>query len=202
MDLSNFWNDYRAIFPSRYIENGYFDERISQFISEFEYISVLDVGGGTTGTEALKKPNVVVDLLDPFVNIKPEWMNKKIDWDYSNKYDLIVCRGSVNYLTIEEFICIQDMLDPGGSFLFNTFLDQPSEEWSERPYVTIDGNSGIERSRFNRSNSTIEHELEYDGGVLPHIINYYSEDQYKTIFPGIFIEKYKKNSAICLYLKV
>jgi len=197
------WNNYKNIFPTRYLELGYFDEYIKKFVLDKKPKKILDIGGGVDGTTALKDSGALVYLLDPFVTNKPDWIYEKIDWNNNEKFDVIVARGSINYLTEAELIKIKDFVNPGGYFIANTFLNPPDENWSERPYVNVSGQNGIERSRYITEKKTIEHEL-----ILPtrktvnHLFFYYSPSDYLKIFPNINTTEYKKNSAILCFKKV
>jgi len=201
--MINMWSNYRDTFPTRYIEEGYFDKWLSEEIEDWYINTALDIGGGTEGTQVLNQPNLKVSLLDPFVDKKPDWMYDKVDWDTTNKYDLIVCRGSVNYLTIEQLKKIKTMLNVGGEFIFNTFVNPPPVTWTERPYKTLDGVKGTERSKFNPDDDTIQHELiSENGDKTEHIILYYAPILFKEIFHTIQLLEYRKNSMIGCYINV
>ncbi|MES3004849.1 MAG: hypothetical protein V4690_01900 [Patescibacteria group bacterium] len=191
------WNKYKNTFPTRYLEQGYFDEYIKKIISETKPKTILDIGGGVTGTTALVDSGAKVYLLDPFVTNKPDWIFEKINWDTVQQFDLVVARGSINYLTTNELLKINKLISPEGTFIANTFLNQPKQEWSERLYVNTLGEEGTERSRYNLEKQVIEHELVTKSGeVISHTFFYHSPDIYKKIFPGINITEYKTNSAI------
>jgi hypothetical protein len=191
------WTEYRSTFPARYIEPGHFDEYLTKVIREKKPHSILDVGGGTEGTIALKGLGIHTYLLDPGVKEKPYWMRGRVDWDTPQRFSAIVARGSINYLKKEELFLIKKMLEPGGVFLANTFAAPPSEEWRERPYRTLAGSAGVERSRYNSEKRIIEHELIPDSGApISHTFFYYSPEEYQDIFPGAEIIPYHQNSAI------
>ena len=188
------WNKYRDFFPERYIKSGYFDEYLLKIEG---VLNILDIGGGINGTEVLNKPNFTVDLLDPFIEKKPDWMNEKVNWSTNKIYDLVICRGSLNYLTIDELNSIKSLLVSGGRFIANTFLNHPPDEWISRFYGTVSGLKGNERFRFNCEKSIIEHELipEYGESIF-HSFFYYSREFYEKMFPGVEFIEHKENSII------
>lgn len=195
------WNDYRKTFPSRYIKEGYFDKYIRKTVLAERPKKILDIGGGAEGTKVLKGLGTKVYLLDPYVNKKPSWIHKKVGWDIKLVFDLIVARGSINYLNKKELSKVKKLLVPGGIFIANTFASPPWERWSERRYKDIPGRSGLERYRYNPKKKIVEHELLPRGGrKIKHSFFYYSPKDYKNVFPGSEFIRYKANSII-LYFK-
>jgi hypothetical protein len=204
------WNNYKKDFPERYIQDGYFDEYLNEIIDEMSdaEISVLDVGGGVEGTKALNRECLKVKLLDPFIDGCPDWMVGTVDWDSDEKFDLVVCRGSINYLSEEQMYILHSMIKPGGILVANTFLEMPPKEWTERPYQTIDGKKGVERFRQKPSeyewiySMKIEHELIPENGEpIKHLFNFYKPSRWNNFFNDVLIQKYKSNSAILEYKK-
>lgn len=196
------WTDYKKTFPVQYIKLGYFDEYIRQIVLEKKPETILDIGGGVDGTLALKDTGSQVYLLDPYIPVKPEWIAGQVDWGTKKQFDLIVARGSINYLSTEELHKIKDMLVPGGIFIANTFIKCPSGVWSERPYLNVAGEKGIERSRYDESEGSVKHELIPEhGDPITHSFFYYSPGDYEKIFPGIQIILHKANSGILVFKK-
>lgn len=196
------WNSYRDQFPVRYWQHGAFDEKLLSMLNDLhtacQFKSALDVGGGVFGTIILKefaKQNFFpVDLLDPFISVKPEGIRKQINWNNNEQYDLIVARGSINYLTLTQIQKLKEMIKPGGIFIANTFLNPPTAEWSEREAINTHGEKGKERSRL--IGNTIEHQLIFPEYTISHNFFYYSPEQYKKVFCDLEIENYSKNSFI------
>ncbi|HSI21070.1 MAG TPA: methyltransferase domain-containing protein [Verrucomicrobiae bacterium] len=196
------WDNYRSTFPKRYITPGFFDEYLENCLRQRHPKTILDIGGGTEGTAALQEIGVPTYLLDPFVKGKPDWITEKVPWDTTLTFDAVVARGSINYLTKEELLRTQEMLNPGGTFIANTFLNPPPEEWGERPYQNSLGHTGIERSRYNPSTSSIEHVLiPSKGEPIEHSFFYYSPEEYRALFPRITLTTYKGNSVILTWTK-
>lgn len=198
------WNKYREEFPKRYWEHGIFDEKLSTMLEamhkEYQFKSGLDVGGGLLGTLALKEfaqhNNVEVDLLDPFISVKPEWMRNKVDWDINGQYDLIVARGSINYLTLEQMAKLKSLMSPSSILIANTFLNAPSSQWSEREVTNLQGEKGIERSRL--VGNIIEHEITFSKYKHLHTFFYYPVEEFQKVWKNIEIINYAKNSSLII----
>ena len=154
--MKNDWNKYRDYFPVRYFKQGHFDQQLVEFVKKNKVETILDIGGGAFGTEVLKQFNKQVYLLDPNIKSCPDWMVANLDYDHNLKFDLIVARGSINYLTPDQMSKILLWLKPKGTFLANTFLNPPSKDWTERPVTNKEGDVGLERVRLNENK--IEHQ--------------------------------------------
>ncbi len=200
----NNWNLYRSQFPTRYWEQGKFDEeltlKLNRLILNQSLKKGLDVGCGTLGTLALKyfsiQNKIEVDMLDPYVDAKPDWMKNKVDWNVQEKYDVIVARGSINYLNEAQMKKLQSMLNPQGFLIANTFLTAPSSEWNEREAKNSLGEVGIERSRL--VGNIVEHEIIFQNYSVQHTFFYYSEQDYQRIFQELTFETYARNSSLLI----
>ena len=106
------WNNYRAQFPSRYFQSGYFDSELAKILASKKsgYLKILDIGGGEQGTIVLNQPSYEVFYLDPYVKNPPKWVKGRIEWSTKEQFDLIVARGCVNYFTPEQLEKIPLML--------------------------------------------------------------------------------------------
>ena len=199
------WNLYRQQFPVRYWEEGLFDKNLAIQLNMLSQPikNGLDVGCGVLGTLTLKdfaiKNNISVDMLDPYVDNKPDWMNDKITWDSNNKYDLIIARGSINYLTPEQMRKLESMLNKNGILMANTFLTAPSKEWSERETKNASGEIGVEKSRL--VGNVVEHRIIFKEYDISHNFYYYSENNYKEVFKNIEFITYAKNSTLIMVKK-
>ena len=195
---SQIWDNYRDNFPTRYIDEGYFDVYLAAMLRIYRFKEILDVGGGELGTQVLKdasKANVY--LLDPYVEKVPAWMTGKAHWNRYGRYDLIVARGSINYLTDQELYWVKTWLNDGGHFVANTFLTPPSTEWTERPYETVSGIKGIERFRYSAEHKVVQHELiPSHGDKISHRFFYRSREDYENIFGKVRLMEHKTNSVI------
>jgi len=201
------WNKYREEFPARYWQHGIFDEKLLDILKElhpqYKFQSALDVGGGVLGTLVLKDFSetygIDVDLLDPFISKKPDWIREQVNWDNNNQYDLIIARGSINYLTVEQLSKLKELLSPNGVLIANTFLNAPSKDWSEREAINMNGEKGIERSRLN--GNIIEHQIIFSNYKHEHTFYYYSLDDYQKVWGEIKAENYAKNSSLIFFKK-
>lgn len=153
----------------------------------------MDIGGGEEGTKWLNTFKIKTNLLDPFVK-KPKWVNKKISWSDCKKYDLIVARGSINYLKEWEIRTIPPRLTDKGIFLANSFVRPPSREWTSRHYTNGKQEIGFEKFRLNKRN-LIEHEIHIQGIVVDHTFFYYTPNQFKSMLPGVKLIPYGTNSV-------
>jgi protein-L-isoaspartate O-methyltransferase len=192
------WNLYRGQFPKRYWEAGEFDSRLTGYLNSVESCSILDVGGGV-GTEVLKPlvdRHCLIDLLDPFVSSKPDWMNAKVGYDTDKQYDVIVIRGAINYLSLEQLSKISEMLK--GVMFANTFLNPPSVEWTERAVENIEGQKGVER--FRLQDRTIQHQVIFPDSKIEHEFHYRDRKFYEKVFPDVQFESYR-NSTMLVWRK-
>ena len=119
------WNKYNQLFPDRYLNRSYFDDFKDRMVTE--NLNILDIGGGVDGSlsssQAMKNN---VWILDPFI------YNTPVPRGYTGKiskiqdgglYDLIIMRGSFNYLVPLEIMDLKKYLKPSGKIIFNTFIN-------------------------------------------------------------------------------
>lgn len=177
------WTKYNELFPDRYLsESTKLDEELKKIIfKRIDTLISLDIGGNINGTELLKFTKAY--FLDPFV-IKPHWYIEQLDWDdiWSQKYkfDLIVCKNSINYLSDTNIGFLPELLTKDGIFIANSFF-LPNE--INREFKNSNsGKNGIERTEFR--DGIIHHYLEFDGQTIEHTFNYYSIEQYIDMFEG------------------
>ena len=196
MDKIN-WNEYAKTFPDRYIKKGPFDDFISKMVRKA--ITILDIGGGTTGSLSPEQAyDNMVWLLDPNVTTLPKGYAGRATWyDPSRKYDLIICRGSFNYLQNMQIRSIPNILTPTGCFIFNTFLE-PREIFRE---YTINGiKAGIEKTVVQGDSiKTIHHYLiPHSGHPIHHMFIHYPDQIISRVFfKGMYVQiKTDGNSAI------
>jgi len=126
------WTTYNQIFPDRYLEPSYFDEYIEEIVKEKRSFSCLDIGCGIDGTKVLDRRNCMVTSLEP--NCKSPW-GINIDWNSYEKFNLIIARGSLNYLTPHEIGKIRELMGfHNSTFVANTFLNPPDSR-RVRPFL-------------------------------------------------------------------
>jgi hypothetical protein len=123
-------------------------------------------------------------------------MRNKVDWDIVEQYDLIIARGSINYLTIEQMIKLKNLMSPSSLLVANTFLNAPSSEWFEREVTNIHNEKGIERSRL--VGNIIEHEIIFPKYKHLHNFFYYPIERYKKVWENLEIVNYSKNSSLII----
>jgi hypothetical protein len=205
------WETYYKDFPDRYLRRSAFDDEVEREIVNRvadhcchpigkQTIDALEIGGGINGSQMLNVPDVKCWSLDPNVDC-PEWMEGAVDWNTEQKFDVIVCRGSFNYLLWHNVQQIPDMLKSNGVFLFNTFY-QPRN--GRRSYVnSVSGVSGCEV--FSHRGTTILHTLEPDGEdyIIQHEITVRSvEDIVKMLgFKGLAFQFLGSNTLFVSYMK-
>lgn len=172
------------------------NKMVSDIMQKEEWTRILDVGGGPGFTSALRRLliqsiftdlQVQIRLLDPFVkmmNYKDE-MNasidtEQVDWNHieniSNgsrnspaQYDLIICRGSLNYLTLDQIEMLSMSVARGGILLANSFAEPVEIE----RMVKIGENgerTGKESCTYKKVGDVtiMKHHLEVDDRVIEH----------------------------------
>lgn len=189
------WNQYQELFPSRYIKHGVFDQYVLSALDTHKPQSILDVGCGIHGTKVLSQHKNVF-YFDPYIDEGPSWA-KRVEDGFTQKFDLIVCRGSVNYLKPDEICNLYDEhLNSQGHFLANTFSSPPDESLS-RPYQTIAGIEGKESSEYDPESKMIHHTICINGEEIKHDFYYHDERVLAHCFNGhMSYIKHGKNSVI------
>jgi hypothetical protein len=184
------WNSYQMEFPDRYIKPSRLDDILKNM--DFSMLkNALDIGGGITGTLALKG-KINTDILDPFVS-KPDWINNTVIFETNSKYDLIVARGSFNYLTTQNIKKINSLINDNGIFIFNTFKNKPIANTKQ-----INSQIGIGTETVTMDTGLVNHTLEYKNKIINHFFYYHSLDDIKKLLHtfDICAEEYGTNSII------
>lgn len=202
------WNTYRRDFPCRYWEQGVIDDFIVKERENYRQTSldkklcILDVGGGVYGTQVLHHTLDTVYALDPYITQVPCWVKEHWSWVNLKKsmilFDIIVLRGSLNYLTKEQLFILKSQLKTNGFLFANTFVKPPSSVWST-PRKTEQGWESV----FLDENSCIHHKLvnEKSKEVIEHMFYFYDQDILHSIFtPHLRVELYKQNSVLLKYI--
>jgi hypothetical protein len=198
------WERYAETFPDRYLDPSPFDAQVQAVLADRQPATVLDIGGGTTGTRCLNQPHLTCWLLDPGIAHCPAWMQGNLDWEQVQgmRFNAIVARGSFNYLTRDQIRMIPDLLQPGGVFLANTFYHPRS---GSRSYVNrATGVQGTERFTYHADEGLIVHELEPVGEeiIIRHRFFVYSLDDIIALLgtAGLSITFLRANS-VCISLR-
>lgn len=187
------WQLYSLLFPNRYLLPSKSDSIIKSALVGAGFENALDVGGGVYGTRYLWDAVSKTFLLDPYVHTSLP----TIRWDeLSDKtFDVIVARGSFNYLVPEEIKTLAKRFN--GIFAFNTFI-RPSE--GERRYESKSG-AGVEKFSLVSGGDfgMIEHSLKPDDEdwQMVHRFFYYPEHFICSILSRCDIVKYG-NTAVYL----
>jgi len=184
------WNKYESVFPDRYLRRTLFDNLKDRMVGE--ELNILDVGGGINGSlNQEQAENNGVWLLDPHVDRLPPSYAGKVAWrDHEFKYDLIIARGSFNYLTSSEIRIIPQLLREEGCFIFNTFL-RPTEIYRE--YTKNGVLAGIEKTvvqKIDEYRTEVRHFLiPKNGNPVEHVFTHYSDALIrKSFFRGMNIQ--------------
>jgi len=180
------WTKYTDLYPDRYIKESKIDKRLSEIIEKGEVdFDILDIGGNK-GTEVLKLWAEIGDkcyFLDPFMK-KPDWYHEQIIWyDLFNlkyKFDIIVAKNSLNYLTETELKIIPKVLKKGGTFIANTFIHP--KEINRKFTNSKTGIKGTEKTIFKKGK--IYHYLHVGNNVIEHSFFYYDFNKLLEIFEG------------------
>lgn len=192
------WRTYREVYPDRYLKRSYFDSFIDRMVKSGQ--TILDIGGGTKGTLTKEQAeNNRVWLCDPFIPGVPEGYRAKDDPPLG-AYDLIIIRGTFNYLHPLHIIGLKDNLKPGGIIIFNTFRE-PTEIF--RQYTKNKKVMGYEKTIFypraGGKDGDLHHYLIPSvGEIIHHIMFYYSNDFISNnLFKGMSVQtRFNGNSAI------
>jgi hypothetical protein len=187
------WNSYQELFPDRYFQKGFFDEEVSKFLNNKKYLKVLDIGGGQKGTEILNRKDLEVYYLDPYIENPPKWIKAKTDWDTNERFDLIIARGCINYLSFKELERIPLLLNKGGVFMANSFVNPPIIE-NSKEVKNLKGEKGVETVKLE--NSIVKHQIKFKNYQVDHNFFYYSLEDYFKAFKVLGYVLYGKNSVI------
>jgi len=123
------WNTYYEDFPSRYFSSPKEIEEILN-TENLRNIESLEVGGNT---------NVATKYsLDPFVESKTAINITYADLEHK-KFDVIICKNAINYLTKDEIEKLKNALGDNGIFIANTFNHISKNSTRDNEVVHFDG---------------------------------------------------------------
>lgn len=196
------WNEYRTYFPSKYWNHSYFDDFINSFFKKLNRQScfILDIGAGVLSNDIFKDfQNYYV--LDPFIQ-NNNYAKEILNWNNINKfnYHYCLCRGALNYLTIEELRKIKEL---NCNFLFNTFANYPIavdfNNAKKNQFINLNNQICFEQAIHKKIDNQIiiEHLITGENIFLKHNFYYYSLDMLKEIFNNLqIISPPNKNTTI------
>ena len=190
------WNMYSDVFPLRYIAESKFDERLEEFLLNKSNLNILEIGGGTESCGPLKRNCRSHDvwLLDPYVDLNKELYRGKVNWNTYKRFDLIVARNCINYLSINDIETIPYLLKFGGRFLANTFKFLHDGFKSEREETNRLGEKVLETVSVR--DGVVFHTLyRPDHDPIHHCFFCYNIHQYRDVCDCAF-KYYGKNSVI------
>jgi hypothetical protein len=132
------WSKYRETFPEKYMKVSDFDHIVWNLHKQMvdhtlsESVHVLEVGGGTDDfyMNFFTHP----DGSSKYWCIDP-YCGKGCDWDSvceNIKFDLVLCRGTVGYLTGEQIKKMVKYAGDKGIIVMNNFFMLPMESVSSR----------------------------------------------------------------------
>lgn len=208
------WNQYKEHFPDRYLQPGWIDQEITSLYQSQKAarmtgnsmrLRILDIGGGVQGTAALNPGELTDDLylLDPYIERLPDGYVDHVTWEQvEDKFDLIVARGVLNYLTGNQLKQLPLLLKKTGVFVANSFV-KPTQ--LNRPYLKAGVNVGREITTFSvlpvmfYADGILKHTLQpYQGEPIEHNIWYYTLEKYLDLWTGyeVNLHCYGTNSVV------
>lgn len=168
------WNNYYKDFPSKYF--GYPIEMDIE-LEKYKDKKTLEIGGNIKAKTKY--------VLDPNVSNKNS-KNIKYDDLKTMKFDLILAKNSIAYLSEKEIDCIINSLSPNGKFLANVFLKAPNLKVTENEISYLE-------------NGNIEHFLFKEDNIIKHNFHAYPKEFYEK--KGFIIKQYGSNSGLLIYNK-
>lgn len=193
------WNNYSREFPERYIKQSKFDSEVIEEIANLakkvkRKLNVLEIGANN---DARFMSNEIENyyVFDKFTNNAKNSIPLKESDLGSVNVDLIIMRGTFNYLTKEEISRLKEIISRNSCVLmFNTF-SKPSS--IRRPYKSLDS-EGIETSEYDEKTNKIVHTLYPNNKphAIRHSFFYYDLEQIRTLFNGLKCEEKQDNNSI------
>jgi hypothetical protein len=182
------WNNYRYIFPARYLKESLFDAVTSAAVITRKTSTppkkALEIGCGVSPCKAMdacvfyRKADTY--FLDKYVENLP---GLRVSWDVEWQFDLIFLRGSINYLDESELNRVGELIAPGGLLFANTFLNPPKAQFTERVETNLSGKSLIERSRLIDQH-VVQHQLIFEGEIHEHYFYYHTTSEFEEMLGG------------------
>ena len=199
------WNQYNTLFPEKYLGDSKFDDIVRKEIKALSVklnrkINILEIG-----------PNKKIRFLDrdyikryhafdKFVEINKKGITQIKEKELLKiKTDLVILRGTFNYLDKKEIVRLRKIVSKNNCMLlFNTFIAPNTIKRNYRSKKS----KGIETSEYDKENSMMIHSLYPKGKnyVIRHSFFYYNLKKIKELFEGM---KFKgKNEENSRYIKI
>jgi len=189
------WNNYQRNFPAKYIPmSRAMGDKIYSICKANTINTVVDIGGGKNSAifmHIIINANTKIYLLDPYIIDNPSWISEKVGWDIHNVYDLGVCKGAINYLSIDQIRMIPTMCK---RFVINTYNKAPSTTWKSSEFTTLNDKEGTERVRKN--GPIIEHQLVFKDKMITHTFWDYKIKDLKQWLGNCNTKRYNNNSIL------
>lgn len=174
------WSKYYEVFPERYFGTREELEEAYAYAEAHPELDTLEVGGNST---CRLKYN-----LDP--NMEGETIVTYDDLS-TMRFDLVVARNSINYLSERELFKVLNALGEGGRFIANGFAEAPLES-----IRCEEGRREVAVKRFDSglSADVIDHFLIVDDQIYAHTFYARGEEEYRAL--GFDVER--KGSSIVI----
>jgi len=168
------WNRYSQSFPERYVKASKFDNFL---LDNLKNLPTLEIGGGK-GSKFSRDFNGDLFLLDPYVDLDDSIYVERDEFESSKSYEQIVSRGSFNYLTEKQILCVMKKIKSKGRWIFNSFQEAP-KEIIKRDFIAED-NHGKEISEYLKPD-LIKHSLLFKDTSLIHYFFYRDLDSLEKL---------------------
>ncbi len=201
------WNNYNELFPDRYLNKSNFDIFVNKEIKSLSSrskrkINLLEIGSNKKIRYLDKKFVNNYYILDKFVKVKNKDVKQIGEKDLQKiDVDLIIIRGTFNYLNKIEIINIKKIiLKNKCKLIFNTF-NSPSSV--NRQYINKNS-KGLEISDYDKKNKIINHYLYPKGKnyYIKHSFFYYDNKEIKELFKGLKFNQMKEGNSLCISVNV
>lgn len=164
------WDRYDEIFPKKYMRPI---KQIDEVLEKYKGKETLELGGNHYSTTKY--------VFDPFISKSDTAEMISLSFLESHKFDLIVCKNSINYLSESRINMALDSLAEGSMFIANTFDGAPKLKITENEVAFSNG-------------MVVYHYLVHDGHLYFHKFDDRNAEWYEK--RGFTVEKYGKNSLI------
>lgn len=199
------WEEYNDVFPKKYLEKSEFDDLVKKEIKNISNdlrrkINVLEIGPNKLIRYYDKDFIDNYYVFDKYVKVSDNNVIQIEEKDLiSKKVDLIILRGTINYLNKKEIERLkQIVINNKCILLFNTFKNPTVIKRSYDSKIS----GGIESTSYDPEKKEITHILAPKDSdyVVKHSFFFYSFDELKEFFNGLNFLKQEKGSS--LYIKV
>jgi len=169
------WNNYYQQFPNKYFT---YPSEIDVEIEKFKGRETLEIGGNCRVStkysyDPYVKHNKAINLVD-LPHLK------------TLKYDLIVLKNSINYISEEFLDLLISLLNKNGKIIGNTFNGYGDKKWK-----ITDNEVTVNRGDM------IDHYLILEDSIVKH--SFYNRDKEFYLKKGFAVTPYNNNSLLLNY---